>query len=355
MVPITLRQVTRQYGPHVVVDHVDLEVEAGELFFLLGPSGCGKTTLLRMIAGLVEPSAGTILLGDRDVTGLPTGQRNTAMVFQNYALWPHMTVAENVAFGLDVRRLGAAEKKQRVEDALAAVRMEGFEARKPAQLSGGQQQRVALARALAVQPAVLLLDEPLSNLDAKLRLELRGEIRRICNESRLTAVYVTHDQEEALSMADRMAVIDQGRICQVGTPKDLYARPATRFVADFLGQTNFLPARTVGLEAGRLLLNTPIGRLRSTSCPPGIPADIEVTCSIRLEAVRFIDAQAQADNRLEGRVIETVYRGFMAQHTVAVGDAFTLRLNEFKPRLNTAVNGPVQLGFDAEDVVVLLR
>ncbi len=353
MVPITLRQVTKRYGSHVVVDHVDLAVEAGELFFLLGPSGCGKTTLLRMIAGLAEPSGGTILLGDRDVTALPTGRRNTAMVFQNYALWPHMTVAENVAFGLDVRRLGAAEKKRRVAAALAAVRMEGFEGRKPAQLSGGQQQRVAVARALAVEPAVLLLDEPLSNLDAKLRLELRGEIRRICTESRLTAVYVTHDQEEALSMADRMAVIDRGRICQVGSPKDLYARPASRFVADFLGQTNFLPARTLGLEDGRLVLDTPVGRLCSTTYPAGIAADSEVTCSIRLEAVRLLDATSRADNRLEGRVTETVYRGFMAQHTVAVGDTLTLRLNEFKPRLNAAANGPVKLGFDAEDVVVL--
>ncbi|MBS0190791.1 MAG: ABC transporter ATP-binding protein [Phycisphaerales bacterium] len=255
--PISIRNITKEFpslgggGPATTraVDNISLEINTGELFFLLGPSGCGKTTLLRMIAGFIDPSHGQILFGSRDVTHLPPNQRNTGMVFQSYALWPHMTIEANVAFGLDVRKTPANEAKTRIHDALAAVRMDQYAKRKPNQLSGGQQQRVALARALVIRPDVLLLDEPLSNLDAKLRLELRSEIRRICKESGITTVYVTHDQKEALSMADRVAILRAGKLEQLGAPADLYKRPHSRFVAEFLGETNILEGTVLSLSS----------------------------------------------------------------------------------------------------------
>ena len=242
MTAITLKGLTKRFGSTTAVDGVSLTIESGELFFLLGPSGCGKTTLLRMIAGFIEPTSGSVRFADRDVTLLPPNRRNTGMVFQSYALWPHMTVEENVAYGLNVRKVPATERNDRVMAALKSVHMDEYARRKPNQLSGGQQQRIALARALVIQPTVLLLDEPLSNLDAKLRLEMRWEIRRICSETKITTVYVTHDQKEALSMADNMAVLRAGKIAQIGPPRLLYERPNSRFVADFLGETNFLPA-----------------------------------------------------------------------------------------------------------------
>jgi len=245
MTCVRLDHIHKKFGETVVLHDIDLEIRAGELFFLLGPSGCGKSTLLRLIAGLHEPTAGRVFFGDRDVTALGTEQRNAVMCFQSYALWPHMTVADNVRFGLKVRRVGRKEQIQRVADVLKLVRMDGLGHRKPNELSGGQQQRVALARALAVSPDCLLLDEPLSNLDAKLRHEMRAEIRRICKESGSTTVYVTHDQKEALSVADRIAVMNDGRVVQVGTPAELYRRPRTSFVADFIGQTNLVPGKVV--------------------------------------------------------------------------------------------------------------
>src|SRR5215218_2911793 len=226
MIPITLERLTKRFGGTIALDQVDLRIEAGEIFFLLGPSGCGKTTLLRTIAGFYEPDSGRVLFGDEDVTRLPPHARNTGMMFQSYALWPHMTVAQNVAFGLEERKVKPDEIVRRVHDALASVKMEHLGERRIHQLSGGQQQRVALARALVIRPRCLLLDEPLSNLDTKLRVEMRGEIRRVCKEFGLTAIYVTHDQKEALSISDRMAVLDSGRILQVGTPDTVYRRPS---------------------------------------------------------------------------------------------------------------------------------
>jgi iron(III) transport system ATP-binding protein len=211
--------ITKRFGDVTALKNVSLEIASGELFFLLGGSGCGKTTLLRCIAGLETPTNGRVFFGDRDVTELPTHKREAAMVFQSYALWPHMTVGQNIAFGLEERKVEKKEIKRRVEEALAMVKLEGFAKRGIDQMSGGQQQRVSLARALVVRPKCLLLDEPLSNLDAQLRLEMRSEIRRIVKENNLTGVYVTHDQAEALSMADRMAVMDEGEIVQVGPPE----------------------------------------------------------------------------------------------------------------------------------------
>ena len=250
MSSITLRNITKQFGRTSAVDGIDLTIPSGDLFFLLGPSGCGKTTLLRMIAGFIEPTAGQVVFGEKDVTALPPNKRNTGMVFQSYALWPHMSVAENVAYGLKIRKLDKPARDRKVAKALESVRMAEYADRKPNQLSGGQQQRVALARALVIEPTVLLLDEPLSNLDAKLRLEMRSEIRRLCTETGITTVYVTHDQKEALSMADGVAVLKDGAVQQVGPPRELYERPRSRFVADFLGETNFIAGTIAGGAIG---------------------------------------------------------------------------------------------------------
>ena len=239
---VTLDHVVKRFGrrPGDTVVTVDLAVRAGEFFTLLGASGCGKTTTLRMVAGFYYPSSGRIAFDDRDVTRLPPNRRDTAMVFQSYALFPHMSVGENVAYGLKVRRIGRAERRRRAAEALEMVRLGGYDKRRVDQLSGGQQQRVALARALVLRPSVLLLDEPLSNLDAKLREETRTEIRKIQREAGLTALYVTHDQDEAMAMSDRIAVMDAGRVEQIGSPQDIYNRPRTAGVARFIGNTNLL-------------------------------------------------------------------------------------------------------------------
>ena len=240
---VVIEHVSFAYGATPVLDGVSLDVVGGEFFAFLGPSGSGKTTLLRLIAGFGTPTAGRILIGERDVTGLAPWSRNVGMVFQNYALWPHMSVARNVAFGLERRKLPRAEIARKVREVLELVGLTAFANRRPAQLSGGQQQRVALARTLVIEPEVLLLDEPLSNLDAKLRVEMRSELRQLQRKLGITAIYVTHDQEEANAIADRIAVLDQGRIQQIGTPLELYDRPANRFVATFLGTANLIDGR----------------------------------------------------------------------------------------------------------------
>ena len=237
---VSIESVTFGYGATPVLEDVSLEVARGEFFAFLGPSGSGKTTLLRLIAGFGTPTSGRILIGDRDVTRLPPWNRNVGLVFQSYALWPHMSVAGNVAFGLERRKVRRTEIKRRVADALSLVGLSAYADRRPAQLSGGQQQRVALARTIVIEPEVLLLDEPLSNLDARLRVEMRVELRQLQRKLGLTAIYVTHDQEDANAIADRIAVLDQGRIQQMGTPLDLYDRPANRFVATFLGTANLI-------------------------------------------------------------------------------------------------------------------
>ncbi|MCP3904524.1 MAG: ABC transporter ATP-binding protein [Planctomycetes bacterium] len=348
---IQLQGLTKRFGETTAVDAVDLEITDNELFFLLGPSGCGKTTLLRMIAGFIEPTGGRILLGDRDVTAVPPNKRNTGMVFQSYALWPHMTVADNVGYGLKIRKIAADERARRVTAALETVQMEALAGRKPNQLSGGQQQRVALARALVVEPSVLLLDEPLSNLDAKLRLSMRAEIRRICKGAGITTVYVTHDQKEALSMADRVAVLDRGQVVQVGGPRELYERPSTRFVADFLGETNFLPAVVKGRDNGAVVLQTPAGILRSTSAPPEVEGGRAVLCSLRPEAVR-IGGPADG-NRLAGSMVSSSYLGEVAQHVVALpGDLEVVTL-ELNPRPFGPPGSEIALTVDPDQVVVL--
>ncbi len=265
MVSIRTVNLTKVFGEVVAVDHVSLEIKHGEFFTLLGPSGCGKTTFLRTIAGLELADEGSIYFDDQDITDMPAHLRGTGMVFQNYALWPHMNVFDNIAYGLKIRKVPKEEIRRRVKEVLKLVKLEGMENRTPHQLSGGQQQRVALARALVINPRVLLFDEPLSNLDAKLRIEMRAELRRLQRELGITAIYVTHDQEEAMSISDRIAVMNKGRIMQVGTPKEIYKNPRNEFVARFIGQGTFIPGEVVSsgeelevrLESGKVVKAVP--------------------------------------------------------------------------------------------------
>ena len=343
-VEIRITDLVKSFGAVRAVDQVTLTIAPGELFFLLGPSGCGKTTLLRAVAGFHQPDAGSIAFGEREVTALPPHQRGTGMVFQSYALWPHMTVAENVAFGLKVRGLSRSATARRVTEALERVHMADRAQARPNQLSGGQQQRVALARALVIEPHCLLLDEPLSNLDAKLRLEMRAEIRRICKEAGLTALYVTHDQKEALSIADRLAVMRDGRLEQVGAPREVYTRPATAFVAGFIGEANFLPGRIAEHAGGRVQVETDAGRIETLSAGGSAAKGDRVTLCIRPEATRIGLGVGQA-NVLAGVVRQTVYLGEVTQHEIALdvrkgAEPLTLRALD----LGTAPSGAVAVG-----------
>lgn len=363
-VSIRFENVTKSFGDHRVVDDIDLTIEPGELFFLLGPSGCGKTTLLRCIAGFYIPESGRIMIGNRDVTKLPPEDRDTGMVFQSYALWPHMSVRENVAFGLELRKVSKSEIKDRVAEALAAVKMTERADYKPNQLSGGQQQRVALARALVIRPKCLLLDEPLSNLDAKLRLEMRTEIRRICKQYGLTAVYVTHDQKEALSIADRIAVLDRGIIQQCGKPRDVYKLPATRFVANFIGETNFIDATVSAIANQHITLTTKVGPMVSSQkSADTLHVGDKVTLSVRPEVIHLgYEPPPDAGNVFDAAVHDTIYLGEMAQHEVNImnqssGHAGDLKLNIFdmNPKI-VAIDNEIQMAkiwFRTNNVVVL--
>jgi iron(III) transport system ATP-binding protein len=356
MVPITFTNLVKRFGQTTAVDSVNLQIPAGSLFFLLGPSGCGKTTLLRMLAGFSEPTSGTIQFGEQDVTDLPANKRNCGMVFQSYALWPHMTVRQNVAFGLEIRKVGKADLTRRVDAALESVQMSKYAERKPNQLSGGQQQRVALGRALVIEPTVLLLDEPLSNLDAKLRLEMRSSIRQICKAAKITAVYVTHDQKEALSMADGMAVLRDGKLIQTGQPRAMYDRPATRFVADFLGETNFVPATVAGVDGNTLILDTPAGKVRSMKFPSPPPTiGTKVTLSIRPEAIAVHDSPVNdtSRNTIAARRTDVTYLGEVAQHQLIAGGETKIKSFELNPRLLQG-DAAITASFSPADVVVLL-
>lgn len=361
MVPISIQRVVKSFGRVRALDDVSLEIERGELFFLLGPSGCGKTTLLRSIAGFYTPDSGSIRFGDRDVTTLPPQKRNTGMMFQNYALWPHMTVEANVAFGLKVRHVARSERNRRVAEALAMVRMSEYAKRKPNQLSGGQQQRVALARAMVIRPQCLLLDEPLSNLDAKLRLEMRSEIRRLCKEFDLTGVYVTHDQKEALSMADRMAVMFKGRVAQLGPPEQMYCKPDSADVADFLGETNFLNAAALDVESNGQRFRTEAGELVSaagraaqgTGCRISIRPEAFCVTSVGYQATDTSRLD-QALNQITGTVRERVYLGEAAQLDLAVGGAILkLNLTERADRPAIPLQSVLTVQVDPRDVIVL--
>jgi putative spermidine/putrescine transport system ATP-binding protein len=320
MSSVSLQSISKSYGSHRAVSDFTLEIAQGEFLVLLGPSGCGKTTTLRIIAGFVEPSGGRIRFGDRDVTALPPYKRNTGLVFQGYALFPHLTVFENVAFGLRMRKLDSATVERRARDALRLVRLEDLGDRMPRQLSGGQQQRVALARALVIEPEILLLDEPLSNLDAKLREEVRVEIRQLQRRLGLTTVMVTHDQEEALSVADRLVVMSDGEIQQIGTQRELYNAPANRFVASFIGRTNFF----AGVMAGPGRFRTESG-LEISVAPTAAP---ERVLAIRPERVRLGNANGVA-NSFTGTIEFVSYLGANTEYVVrlASGDAVMVEVH----------------------------
>ena len=356
MISVKVTNLTKRFGNVAALDGVDLVIEPGELFFLLGPSGCGKTTLLRSLAGFYIPEDGSILFGNENVTQLPAHKRNTGMMFQSYALWPHMSVAENVAFGLEERRVPRDEIKQRVAAALDSVQMGAYAGRRPNQLSGGQQQRIALARALVIRPRCLLLDEPLSNLDARLRLEMRSEIRRVCKEFKLTTIYVTHDQKEALSIADRMAILDAGRVLQVGPPREIYRRPTNRVVANFIGETNFIEGQISSTNGLRATVETALGRfagmLTRADKPPA--AGTKVTLSIRPEALRLEETIVGDLNHVACTVGEAVYLGEVAQYELRAGSV-TLKAFELNPRhLIAAGRTGVVASVDPEDVAVLI-
>ncbi len=358
MVSISIQHVTKKFGSTLALNDVSLEIERGELFFLLGPSGCGKTTLLRSIAGFHTPEKGHILFDGENVTKLPPHKRGAAMMFQSYALWPHLTVAENVAFGLEERKRPKDEIDERVEEALELVQMETLAQRRIPQLSGGQQQRVALARALVVRPSVLMLDEPLSNLDAKLRIEMRSEIRRLCKDHGLTAIYVTHDQKEALSMADRMAILDAGKVVQVGPPMMVYRHPLSPMVAGFIGETNLMEGvvKQASYREGLWDVQTSCGLLRGKPGSDWTPvAGQPVTLSIRPEALTLAELR-DTPNRFFGNIIETTDLGDQVQYELALRDGTPLRVAEMNPySILEAGAEEIQVMASTDDVLLLRR
>jgi ABC-type Fe3+/spermidine/putrescine transport system ATPase subunit len=350
-VKIRLRALLKQFAGVRAVDGATLEIGDGELFTLLGPSGCGKTTLLRLIAGFYAPDAGEIWFGDRRVDELRPYARNIGMVFQNYALWPHMTVKANIAYGLKLRRLDAAVVADRVEAGLRKVNLAGLEGRYPGQLSGGQQQRVALARALVLNPDILLLDEPLSNLDAKIRVQVRAEIRKLQKDLGITTVYVTHDQEEALSLSDRVAVMRDGRVLQVASPKELYERPVGRFVADFVGTNNFLPGTCREVAAGRVAAETAIGIVRASPTPRVALGD-RCVLAVRPENIAL---GRGSENTFEGRVVLTAYLGSTLRYDVEVRDGVVLKVDVGDPWHHEVLptGAPVCVTFPASAALTL--
>ena len=337
---ITLTNLTKQFGDSLAVNGINLEIVDGEFFSMLGPSGCGKTTTLRMIAGFEEPTSGRIELAGEDVTWTSPKKRNVNMVFQNYALFPHMTVEENVEFGLKIKKLDKAEATERIKRMITAVRMEGFESRHPAQLSGGQQQRVALARALVNQPAALLLDEPLGALDLKLRKEMQLELKSIQQQTGTTFVYVTHDQEEALTMSDRVAVMNGGNVEQVDDPRSLYERPRSEFVADFIGTSNLLKIEIDNWDGD--IARAALGEGLQITCRENGTRAESRTITIRPEKINVHPGPVDPGrgSLVKGRIVENVYLGSMTQLIVELSTGERLIVHE----LNDDTGGPSEAG-----------
>ena len=323
---IEFREMTKRYVNLVANDHLSLTIQRGELMTLLGPSGCGKTTALRWLTGTIQPDEGQILLEGKDVTHVPTHQRELGMVFQNFALFPHMTVQDNVGFPLMIRSVSKPERERMVADALRLVRLEGYAGQYPRQLSGGQQQRVGLARALVYHPKVLLLDEPLSNLDAKLREEMRFEIKEVVTRLGITAMYVTHDQGEALALSDRVAIMNRGHLEQLGTPEEIYESPRSKFVAEFIGLSNFLEGFVQSIE-GREMLVTASGLAVSTPALPAIGPGQKVLLFLRPNEVEILPQDTPVGtNVFAARVDKSTYLGDTMDYRIALGQGVELRV-----------------------------
>jgi spermidine/putrescine ABC transporter ATP-binding subunit len=359
-VDLALSGITKRFGSVVAVDDVSLRIDHGEFLFLLGPSGCGKTTLLRVIAGFEQPNAGHLHFGEREATRIHPTKRNIGMVFQNYALFPHLTVFQNVEFGLKVRRIPPPERRERVLRALELVKLSGLEKRYPRQLSGGQQQRTALARAVVIDPDILLLDEPLGALDRKLRVDMQLELKQLQRQLQLTTVFVTHDQEEALTMADRIAVMRDGQIEQLGTAFDIYEQPASAFVASFIGATNFLHGTVTSVGPALAEVRTPPGQVFTVRSTPEMVQGWEGTFVIRPEKLSLrgaTDQQSDRANVLYGRIKDVLYMGDMTHYYVAV-DEHTLHVSEQNLSADPhphAAGANVMVQFDPRSVLPLAR
>lgn len=352
MTVVALKGVSRKYGNIVALDCLDLVVEKGEFLTLLGPSGSGKTTLLNIIAGMIPPSSGRVEIDGRDVTDMPTRQRGLGMVFQNYALMPHMTVFDNIAFPLRVRRVREPEIRTRVAEALDIVNLRDLGGRKPRELSGGQQQRVAIARCLVYKPSLILMDEPLGALDKKLREQLQLEIKRLHSDLGVTIVYVTHDQEEALTLSDRICLMNTGRIEQLGTPHELYFAPQTVFGAQFLGESNVLNATVSESSCEKTVLRCPIGTIRA----PGtsIATGAEVTIVVRPENIRRLRPDEHIGNELSGELIDTTFVGGVTRYYVRSDNGGVLVLKELTNQTPWAAGSErVRIGWPAEQTLVI--
>ena len=353
---VRLESIGKRYGEQWVVRDVNLHIQAGDFFTFLGPSGCGKTTLLRMIAGFAIPDEGSIRLDDQEVSRTPPWQRDVGMVFQNYALWPHMTVFENVAFGLRERKVPRGGIISRVNQALATVDLTGHESRRPSQLSGGQQQRVALARTLVIQPRVLLLDEPLSNLDAKLRVEMRLELLKLQRDLGLTTIYVTHDQEEALAMSTKIAVMNHGQVVQVDQPRAIYEQPMDDFVAAFVGQANLIAGKVLSRNGGRLKIDIGDGNFVEVSDSETFRSGDAVRLSLRPETVELLPhgAESTSLNNLVGKITAAAYQGaFVEYQVIAAGLILKARVANSKGKRLYQRGDEVRLSFTPEAVTCL--
>lgn len=350
---LRLEKLVKRFGAHAAVDGIDLAVAPGEFVTLLGPSGCGKTTTLNLVAGFLAPDGGHIRLGGKLVEDLPPFQRDLGMVFQDYALFPHMTVADNVAFGLKMRKMAKDEIGRRVAEALVLVKLDGFGGRRPNQLSGGQRQRVALARALVIRPTMLLLDEPLSNLDLKLREEMRTEISSLQRRLGIATVFVTHDQGEALTMSDRIAVMRDGRIEQLGAPAEIYERPATRFVAGFIGSINMVAAKVDGIDGGMVRLATPAGPARARL--ESVAAGATVTLTIRPERLKLASGTApEGAVSWPARIERVVYTGARLEVQLTLADGSSAMAEATNDGITSVAPGQtVTLWFRPEDAWVI--
>ena len=355
MPPLHLERIVKKYGNVKAVDDLSLKVQDRELLTLLGPSGCGKTTILRCVSGFVKPDSGDIYLGDRKITEIPPKKRGIGLVFQNYALWPHMTVFQNLAFGLKIKKLSKNEIRQKVEHALALVQLEGFGDRYPRQLSGGQQQRVALSRALVLEPDILLLDEPLSNLDALLREQMRFEIAHIHKQAGITTIYVTHDQTEAMVISDRIAVLEKGRIMQLGTPLEIYSKPANKFVAGFMGTTNFIHGKVISFDKDYAEVTTDDG-VTLTGRVRELKKGDEVDVAIRPESIKFLSpAEAKTTshepNLYEAEVVRASYIGELIDYQLKIKKHLIRARGEV--RTPYAVGERIVIRLDPDQLAVL--